>query len=387
MKHSPTQPPLFEADAALVPQPAKPVLSPAQRKFQKLSAEIEQGRVQLRELQELLPRLQARSDAELVPLYERITALRVARIKAVDAALAAGVKLGRRQREDVVDWLIEECDDLLCELAEPDPDLVTIYDRHADERWQDMDAERADIDREISEDIARAHFGDEITEGLDPDDPDDLIRRIAERLAQGANEQVDRAQAGTGTRAGRKPNKREQQRQAKAEREAKEASQSVRDIYRKLASALHPDRESDPVRRAERTALMQRVNIAYEAQDLLGLLNLQHEVEGLAGIDASALPEERLGVFIRVLGEQRDAIRREIFGIVQYLAMAAGEPGRFQWTARENEADFERHLREVRDELKQLEREVTRASGRATMKDYLRELVERMRSAPDPDYW
>jgi hypothetical protein len=386
MKHAPNQPPLFPTDPALVAQPAKPTLTPAQRKFQKFSTEIERARTQLRELQELLPRLQARAESELFPLYERLTAARVARVIAIDAAIAAGVKLGRRQREDLVEWLVEECDDLICDAAEPDANLVEVYDRHSDHRWQDMDAERAAFDRAITGELARAQFGDDIVEGIDTDDADELMRAVFERLEQRTGGDAERARANAGARSERKPGKRERERQARIEREAKEGSQGLREIYRKLASALHPDREADPARRAERTALMQRVNIAYEAGDLLGLLTLQHEVEGLSGIDASRLPEERLDVFIRVLGEQLQTLRREITVIAQFLADAVGEGGRVRWTARENEADFERHLREVRQELKHLEAEVAQASGRATMKDYLRDLVERIRDEPD-DEW
>ena len=45
--------------------------------------------------------------------------------------------------------------------------------------------------------------------------------------------------------------------------EADETSLSIREVYRKLVSALHPDREPDPQERARKTALMQRVNQAY----------------------------------------------------------------------------------------------------------------------------
>ena len=54
---------------------------------------------------------------------------------------------------------------------------------------------------------------------------------------------------------------------------ALEASQSVRDVYRKLVSALHPDREADGAERERKTALMQRANQAYERNDLLELLD------------------------------------------------------------------------------------------------------------------
>ena len=50
-------------------------------------------------------------------------------------------------------------------------------------------------------------------------------------------------------------------------------SQSIREVYRKLAGALHPDRESDPQERERKTALMQRVNQAYAKNNLLQLLD------------------------------------------------------------------------------------------------------------------
>jgi curved DNA-binding protein CbpA len=42
----------------------------------------------------------------------------------------------------------------------------------------------------------------------------------------------------------------------------------VREVFRKLASELHPDRETDPAEHARKTELMQRVNQAYKAGDL-----------------------------------------------------------------------------------------------------------------------
>lgn len=46
-------------------------------------------------------------------------------------------------------------------------------------------------------------------------------------------------------------------------------SLSIRELYRKLASALHLDRESDLQERKWKTALMQRANHAYSKNNLL----------------------------------------------------------------------------------------------------------------------
>jgi hypothetical protein len=46
---------------------------------------------------------------------------------------------------------------------------------------------------------------------------------------------------------------------------AQGGTQAVREVFRKLVSELHPDRETDPAEHARDTELMQRVNQAYKA--------------------------------------------------------------------------------------------------------------------------
>ncbi len=77
------------------------------------------------------------------------------------------------------------------------------------------------------------------------------------------------------------PQRRKSARQLAAEaRRAtaeKEVSQTIRDVYRKLAGALHPDRPSDELSEERKTALMQRVNQAYDSRNLLELLDIGAE--------------------------------------------------------------------------------------------------------------
>jgi len=61
-------------------------------------------------------------------------------------------------------------------------------------------------------------------------------------------------------------------RQIKEQAQAQDANGALRSIYRQLASALHPDRETDPAEQLRKTALMKEANAAYERHDLLALL-------------------------------------------------------------------------------------------------------------------
>ncbi len=90
-----------------------------------------------------------------------------------------------------------------------------------------------------------------------------------------------------------------------------DASQTIRAVYRKLASALHPDREPDDTQRQRKTALMQRVNVAYEARNLLDLLQLQLEIEQIDTHAIAAMGEVALRRYNAVLAEQLDELRQE----------------------------------------------------------------------------
>ncbi|CAN7387323.1 J domain-containing protein [Pseudorhodoferax sp. LjRoot39] len=92
-----------------------------------------------------------------------------------------------------------------------------------------------------------------------------------------------------------------------------DASQTLRAVYRKLASALHPDRAPDDAQRARKTALMQRVNVAYGARNLLELLQLQLqlEVEQIDTRSIAAMGEAALRRYNMVLAEQLDELRQE----------------------------------------------------------------------------
>src|SRR5690349_234103 len=82
------------------------------------------------------------------------------------------------------------------------------------------------------------------------------------------------------------------------------ARKFLREIYRKLASAVHPDREADAERRAEKNELMQKINRAYATNDLLTLLEAQLRLEQIDPEHVTKLSGERLKHYNKLLSEQ-----------------------------------------------------------------------------------
>jgi hypothetical protein len=108
---------------------------------------------------------------------------------------------------------------------------------------------------------------------------------------------------------------RAEQKQAKKEQDLREAQlaskQSLRELMRKLVSALHPDREPDEAERVRKTELMKRVNDAFERNDLLGLLGLQLEIEQIDSADIAKISDARIQQYNLVLEDQLKTLRTQ----------------------------------------------------------------------------
>jgi hypothetical protein len=83
-------------------------------------------------------------------------------------------------------------------------------------------------------------------------------------------------QAAAAARARRKT-KAQRQQEAEAQADQKQLESNAKTIYRQLARTHHPDLERDPDKQAAKTAQMQRITEAYEADDLYALLQLLAE--------------------------------------------------------------------------------------------------------------
>src|SRR5690606_36156098 len=115
--------------------------------------------------------------------------------------------------------------------------------------------------------------------------------------------------------------------EAKREQAARAMSQSLREVFRKLASALHPDREPDPEERRRKNELMQEANRAYEANDLLTLLDLQLRIEQIDTAHLASLGSDRLSHYNQILREQLAELDAEVARVNEPFRMLC-PPGR-----------------------------------------------------------
>lgn len=86
---------------------------------------------------------------------------------------------------------------------------------------------------------------------------------------------------------------------------------TLRELYRQLASALHPDREAEGPLRDRKTALMGEANVAYQSQDMATLLRLQQTVLQASAGPTGPAAEQRLQAQARLLQQQAAGLDRQ----------------------------------------------------------------------------
>lgn len=301
----------FQLTAVRVHSSDRP-LSKGQQTFNRLTQQIEKLRTQIAAWEETKTRCQKKYTEEMLPLLGVATGLKIKLLHALDRA-ATQKGLTRAERRILGEFIIGAAEDLLAE--RDDVEVKAVYNKYSASDYDSEELAHAQGMKDMIEDMFAMDLGDEA--GVDS--VEEVMRRaqacFEEQEAQFAAEEAERE----ARRAQRKKSARQLEKAAREEADAKQIQQSIRAIYRKLASALHPDREADPEERLRKTGLMQRINQAYDQQNLLQLLELQLELEHIDSHALSQIDEERLRHYNAILKKQVEDLRQEMMRIESFF--------------------------------------------------------------------
>ena len=257
--------------------------TPAQRLFQKLIGKIKRTREQVKTWEDYGQRYTQRLAGEVQPLEAKL------RQKQREMALLIGDILSRKGRDPRTrlrnsdrSTLRELLLELLDSLSEVGPD----------------------------EELAALHAQYTRAPSLSPEEQESMEEYL-KRAEDALNKDQENGRSASGRQGSRSRKKgADDQGQGSQGPAITTVSPSLRQVYRKLVSILHPDREPDPEERERKNQLMQRINQAYETHDLLTLLSLQVE---LADLDVKQLSSpERLTQYNEVLREQLSRLEAQL---------------------------------------------------------------------------
>ena len=285
--------------------------TPEHRRFRKLLAQIDAARERLAAWQQHLPAFASAYAAQVEPVQRRMAAQRRAWVFELEHLLLSS-KWTRPEAATLTRLILELAAAGLDD-NEADAELLALHDRHAELDHASGQQQGLAEMKAMFEQVAGLNLGD------DPiGSPEELLQRAQAQMAEMAEKHrlhaEQQQQAPAQHQRGRKKTKPSAA-QTRAEEEASRAKQTVREVYRKLAAVLHPDRAEPGATReqqAQRHEQMARANAAYEAGDLLALLSLQLQVEQVDIAHAANVAADQVRYFNKVLAEQLREIEDEI---------------------------------------------------------------------------
>jgi hypothetical protein len=286
--------------------PTQPPLSPEQKKFNSLIKRIESQKKLLGDWQAALEYCQLEAMKKLDPLNKTLSEHQAAMIQLLDEHLMRH-KFSKLQEDKLLFLITDLCSGLL-EKHDND-DIKAIYNKYAEVDYDTAKEEERALATEAMKAVFDAEFDVRFEdEDIDLDNPHATAERLFEKLAA---REAEEAAANASAHAQRRKTAKQAAKEAREAEEAANSSKSVQSVYRQLASALHPDREPDPVERERKTKLMQQVTVAYRNKDLLKLLELQLAAEQIDEHRLGSLGTERLKHYNKVLGDQLAELKEE----------------------------------------------------------------------------
>jgi hypothetical protein len=265
-------------------------LNKDQKAFNSLIKKIEARRARLGEWEKAMPVFRQKYASDLLPMQQQRRDLQWRLAQALDAAhdVKGTTKGEKRKLAAMIVGLAEE----VLEYEKHD-EIKALFNKYSSSDFDEQEAERLGGVKTVLESALGMDLGDDI--GMAS--PEDFLHRMETQFRK--QQEVEQEKASR-----RQKSPKEKARESRQEAEEKQLSQSIRDVFRKLASALHPDREADPAEKARKTVLMQRANQAYDQGNLLQLLELQLELEHIDQTSLAAIRPERLKHYIKILQGQ-----------------------------------------------------------------------------------
>jgi hypothetical protein len=283
-----------------------PHLSKEQKAFNTLIKKIDEKRASLAAWQEIIPAYQKKYASDFIPLVASSQEVQIEMVHFLDRTCDKK-GLTSPERRMIHDLVSRMAGDLAVERN--DEELKNIYNKHS---GSDLDKEaEASMNglKSLLEDVIGVDLGDD----LDMSSPEEIFKRAQAHMNEQQTQFEAERREHEEHQSKRKKTAKQIAKESQQQAEEQQTSQSIRELYRKLASALHPDREPDPQERERKTLLMQRINQAYDKKNLLLLLELQLELEHIDQATINNITSSRLKHYNKILKEQLNELEHEIF--------------------------------------------------------------------------
>jgi len=284
-------------------------LSPTQRAFQRHVDNIALAELRVKELDALLSVYRARFQQKMDVLEDDQIKVNREMVMFLDAQLLRSGWTAN-QRDTMKEIFFRTVETLFDTPVHDEVELI--FNRHSDLSLKEIN----EIKVNAMEAELAGIYGMQPADGRDnagENTGENAARTTEEKLLDALRflKEKEEAEVLNDARADAKRKNKKSAKPSKAEQQAVDTEKLLKDIYRKLTSLLHPDREPDEAERKRKTALMTEANKAYENRNLLALLQLQLAATKLDSRAAATMADAQLKIVNQRLAMQLNELEQE----------------------------------------------------------------------------
>lgn len=273
-------------------------LSPQQKKLNRLIEKIEQQKIDLAAWEKAQAEIQQHARKTLVPVYNELHTVLFQQLEQLWKHLHGGEfsKAEVVQLDEKIQHLaayLKESKALSAQQANTVEEIDSFYQQHTEHTNAKKTKKKSFVETGF---VSESAESDEDETAFDTFDDWDNTKHEQQREYARLKKQ-----------------------QEKREQAQKMAEQSLKTVYLKIASIIHPDREQDEQIKVEKTEMLQHANAAYEQQDLFYLLKLQIQIEQNRGTSQKGLSAEQVKFYKLALDAQSQKLDDEINEIIDSL--------------------------------------------------------------------
>ena len=273
-------------------------LSPQQKKLNRLIEKIEQQKIDLATWEKAQADIQQHARKTLVPVYDELHSVLFQQLEQLWKHLHGGEfsKAEVVQLDEKIQNLtayLKDSKALSAQQANTVEEIDTFYQQHTEHTNAKKTKKKPFVETGFVSESAESDEGETAFDSFD--DWDNTKHEQQREQAKLRKQQEKREQA------------------------QKMAEQSLKTVYLKIASSIHPDREQDESKKLEKTEMLQHANAAYEQQDLFYLLKLQIQIEQNRGTSQKGLSAEQVKFYKLALDAQSQKLDDQINEIIDSL--------------------------------------------------------------------
>lgn len=211
--------------------------------------------------------------------------------------------LSKKLREKLDEIVVELLNSIMNNGLVSSDDMIPIYEKYSEKSYEEEIEEQKNQAKDMMFNFAKDMFG------VDLEDEDIENFGTFEEAVKAKTAAKEAEEEANGNK---RQKTAKQAAAAEAEKELeKKLSQSTKQIYMQLVKEFHPDKAKDEEDELRRTEILQNLNNAYAADDLLALLEMQISLINTNQYDLTALPDATLKLYNTLLKRQVEELQQQ----------------------------------------------------------------------------